>query len=656
MNYARTLLRAAAVCALIAACALPALAETMGTVKYPGADLHVTASMSAAAVDTGQSGDRVEFVARDGLFWRKVRLRGKEGWMLRTAITWDDDAPATPQATVIAAPATPAAPAPPVAAATPSPSGPASPFQPATVPRFTNPFAGMFGQPASGAAPDAVGAAAVPQAPAQPATPAPPRGHAVVFGISQYNRPNTSDLPGVPHDMDSAKAMAMLMGVTEDRVAIYREAEVTRDGIVATLTQLAREVADGEPVLVYFSGHGSRFESPAGSGRCLEGLLTADGQVFTAEQMSALIQPLARKTDGLFVFFDACHTGNLTASRATGPQQLKAKFAPRAGPAGAVSNCLEIVNMLQPQQGGGRATGNRYIYAAAARADEAAADDGEKGGLATTNFLNCMVAGNGQTVDAIRACAQQGIDQRLKDNPTFKPHHITISGDVNIRPVRADLSPAFKQSLLAEAANGTLTNRVARAKSAQVNLMMSAQGWPRVDNPGQAFKAIVDMAEPGSVLAVDAPQTLKINAQTLQMKVRAPADGYLYVFQSSGNGSNAYLLFPNVSDRDNRVSAGQVVDLPRASWPLMAGGPEGDDQLLVVFSRAERDIGQLVGQSAGPFLDLAVSPIGMQALTLAVSRSAYADEAECKAQVPASRPAACSPGFSATLKIIREIP
>jgi len=642
MNYADSLrrtagiVRAAAACALALAATLPALADTTGTVKFPGAELHQTASMSAPAIDKGAPGDKVEYVARDGLFWRKVRLRGQEGWMLRTAIAWDEDAPA-------AQGGQPAAAATPVAAAPPA-LPPAEPAQQAAAARPANPFAAPF--------------AAIfgPSTPAQPATPPTPRGHAVVFGISQYHRPNTSDLPGVPHDMDSAKAMAMLMGVTEDRVAIYRDSAVTHDAIAATLTQLAKEVTDGEPVLVYFSGHGSRFESPQGSGRCLEGLLTADGQVFTAEEMSAVIQPLARKTDGLFVFFDACHTGNLTASRATGPQRLQAKFAPRAGGSGPVSNCDQIVNMLQPSPAGGRATGNRYIYAAAARADEAAADDGEKGGLATTNFLNCMVAGNGQTVDAIRACAQQGIELRLKDNPTFKPHHLTISGDISIRPVRADLSPAYKQSLLAEAEGGTLTNRVARAKSAQVSLVLSAQGWPRVDNPIQAFNAIVAKAEPGTALVVDAPQTLKINAQTLQMKVRAPADGFLYVFQSSENGKNAYLLFPNLSDRDNRVSAGQSVDLPRASWPLMAGGPEGDDQLLVVFSRSERDIGQLVGQSAGPFLDLAVSPIGMQALTLAVSRSAYADEAECQAAAPASRPAACSPGFSASLKTIREIP
>jgi hypothetical protein len=300
----RTVLRALTACALAGTLALPALADSTGTVKYPGAELHVTASMSAAAIDKGAPGDRVEYVARDGLFWRKVRLRGQEGWMLRTAITWDDDGAAP------AAPAAAAAPASPVTAT------PAQPVQaaPATMP----------------AAPPAVAVATAPAAAAATRS----RGRAVVFGVSQYRRPGTSDLPGVPRDMDSAKAMAMLMGVTPDRVSIYRDAEVTHDAIAATLTQLAKEVTEGDPVLVYFSGHGSRMEFPSGSGRCVEGLLTADGRLFTAEEMSAVIQPLARITDGLFVFFDACHTGNLTASRATGPPRLQAQVAPRAVGAG----------------------------------------------------------------------------------------------------------------------------------------------------------------------------------------------------------------------------------------------------------------------------------------------------------------------------------
>ena len=102
------------------------------------------------------------------------------------------------------------------------------------------------------------------------------------------------------------------------------------------------------------------------------------------------------------------------------------------------------------------------------------------------------------------------------------------------------------------------------------------------------------------------------------------------------------------------MKAGQSLVLPRPSWPLVASGPEGDNQLLVVFSKTERYLSQLVGQEAGPFFDLAASPTGRQALTLAVSRSAYADDADCKGSV-ASSPAYCSAGYSAQLKTIREV-
>jgi len=175
-----------------------------------------------------------------------------------------------------------------------------------------------------------------------------------------------------------------------------------------------------------------------------------------------------------------------------------------------------------------------------------------------------------------------------------------------------------------------------------------------VFNPQQAFAAIAGRTDAGNPLVIDAPSTLKINSQTLQMKVQPPADGYLYVFQATGDGKSALMLFPNTADRDNRVKTKEPFELPRPSWPLVAGGPEGENQLLVVFSKTERDLGQLVGHKTGPFLDLAVSPTGMQALTLAVSRSAYADDADCTPG-SASPPAYCAAGFSASVKTILEV-
>ncbi|MES2974654.1 MAG: DUF4384 domain-containing protein [Pseudomonadota bacterium] len=640
--------------ALLLTLALPVMAQKYGKIRNPlGGDMRAQGSVDAALVQTVPFGTLVERL-EGGMFspYWKVRWQGKEGWITRIYVEGVDDpgplvtpVPGQPQAA--ARPPAPATPAPaPVAAVAVSPA-PASPPAPVAAPAPA-----PVAMPAPVAPPPVAVAAAQP-APAPLAQSVRGRGRAVVFGISNYTIPGVSPLLGVPRDMVSAGVMAQLMGISADRITWHREGEVTKDGMTSVLKQLAREISEGEPVLVYYSGHGSRMPDPAAPGQCVEGLLTADDKLLTSREMAQLLQPLARITDGLFVFFDSCFSGGLAATRASGESGLRAKFAPRAG---ELSNCKAVNDLANPP-GGTRATGNRYVYAAAARANEVSLDDTETGGLATNNFLGCMMQSNGATmsVDAIRGCAQAGIERRLVNEKRYTPHHMTITGDVNLRPVRANLTPAMKQQMVATAAQGQLANRPAEAKAAYVSSSLVMQGWPQVYNPQQAFSAIAGKADVSVGLTVEAPQTLKINTQQLQMKVQAPADGFIYIFQATGDGKSAYMLFPNLSDRDNRVRAGQALDLPRASWPLVAAGPEGENQLLVVFSPTERDISQLVGRLDGPFLDLAVSPTGMQALALTVSRAAFADEPECKGPNGQANPALCSPKFAAQLRTIREV-
>ena len=568
-------------------------ATEYGMVRWPGGDLYNEASFSASSIGSVSRGEKVEFLARDGLWW-KVRHQGKEGWMNRILIERID----TPSAPAVTVPAPAPAPAPGVAVPTAS------------------------------------------------------LGHAVVFGISQY-APNTgiSDLKGVPRDMESAVAMAQLMGISQDRISIYRDKQVTKAAMGATLVQLAKDIQPDEPVLIYYSGHGGRTMDPAKPGSCLEGLIAYDQALLSSSEMAELLRPLARITDKLFVFFDACHSGGLTATRAVGSQRFTPKFVARADG----SNCAEIANMLSTPPGGTRAVGNKYIYAGAARFNEVSLDDEQNGGLATSNFVRCMAKGRGetQTVEELRACAQEGINQALKGNTLFKPHNMTITGDLGYRPVRADLSAAFKEQLMSSASQGTLANRPTTAKSANLSATLTAQGWPQVNNPQQAFDAIAEHSDRTLSLQVEAPRTLKIDKENLQLKVQSPVDGYVYVFQATGDGKNAYMLFPNATDRDNRISAGQSLELPRPSWALVAGGPEGDSRLMVIFSKNPRDTGQLIGQEAGPFLDLAVSPSGMQTLALAISRSAHATEPDCASAN--NRPAYCTSNYSATIKTIREV-
>lgn len=605
------LLRGGTAALAFALLALPAAAQQAYTVQFLGATMYAESNSSSAKLAELKRGERVELVQRDGVLWMKVRRQGQEGWVNRATLARAEAGETASEALPAPAAAAPAvAPAPQQAAATPAP------------------------------------------APAPAAPPAPagtPRGHAVVFGISEYEPgKGIPTLKGVPRDMHSANAMAQMMGIAPGRIATLRDREVTKAGMTAVLTQLAKEIQPGEPVLLYYSGHGGRVADPDTPGRCIEGLITHEGQLLTNTEMAALLRPLADITDGLFVFFDSCHSGGLSSTRATGDGRFTPKFVARSGS----SNCAEIVNMLQSPPPGTRATGNKYVYAAAARANEISLDDELSGGLATSNFLRCMAEGGDRSVDALRACAQGGIERSLAGNPLFKPHNMTITGDVALSPVR--VPPPVRTQLLARAQQGTLVagGSPAAAKATRVSAQLGAKGWPQIVNPQQAFAAVTAKADQAP-LAVEAPRSLKIDTEPLRLKAQAPADGYFYILQASGDGKGAVLLYPNLLDRDNRVRAGQSVELPRPAWPLVAAGPEGDSQLLVVFSRAPRDLSQLVGQEAGPFLDLAVSPTGMQALAYAMSRSAFEGDPDC--QGAGAVAAHCQAPYSAELKTIREV-
>jgi len=44
---------------------------------------------------------------------------------------------------------------------------------------------------------------------------------------------------------------------------------------------------------------------------CVEALLAADSQTITNQRMAAILKPISDKTDKLFVFYDACHSGGI---------------------------------------------------------------------------------------------------------------------------------------------------------------------------------------------------------------------------------------------------------------------------------------------------------------------------------------------------------
>ena len=95
------------------------------------------------------------------------------------------------------------------------------------------------------------------------------------------------------------------------------------------------QVQPGDRVFLYFSGHGTRFYDEAAAG-CVEALLAHDGGAagtITNREMAQLLAPITRKTDKLFVMYDACHSGGVIAqdpaarTRSLAASRLRPKFA-----------------------------------------------------------------------------------------------------------------------------------------------------------------------------------------------------------------------------------------------------------------------------------------------------------------------------------------
>lgn len=82
----------------------------------------------------------------------------------------------------------------------------------------------------------------------------------------------------------------------------------------------------------------------------------------------------------------------------------------------------------------------------------------------------------------------------------------------------------------------------------------------------------------------------RIGRDPLRFTIRSAKAGYVYVLMVGTNGSDFFLLFPNAVDKNNRVKAGEQLDLPRPQWKMIAEGPPGTDHFLVIVSEQPRDL------------------------------------------------------------------
>jgi serine/threonine protein kinase len=124
---------------------------------------------------------------------------------------------------------------------------------------------------------------------------------------------------------------------------------------------------------------------------------------------------------------------------------------------------------------------------------------------------------------------------------------------------------------------------------------------PAPRTPAESLQSLASGAAPGfDVTATPKKAEVALGKDRLAFEVRSKREGFVYVFLLS-SGGEMFLLFPNLLDKYNKITAGGSLSLPRASWPMDAGGPAGTDQFAVLVSEHERDFSAAGVQNDGVF-------------------------------------------------------
>jgi hypothetical protein len=465
--------------------------------------------------------------------------------------------------------------------------------------------------------------------------------HALIMTIGAY-RSGITRLEGVVHDAASARVIARKMGVKDRNMRVYRDEQLTLAGMRAAFDELYQRVGNDDQVFIYYSGHGGRERLAQPEERCAESLISVDGQNFLDVELERNLKRLSQKARKMVVFLDACHSGGVTTRAVPGGKTpgVTAKYFARGGS----EACERPVNVITRSLGAAaRSAGsgaNNYVYIAAARDNEVSLDMAAGGGVATQAWRDCI---NGAAADRdrsggisaaeVQACAQQRIDAQLKGVRGFLPHHVTVTGNEN-----AVL--AFAERIEAPLAQAPLVQQFPAAYYTLRDIYAN-----RDDRRSVTLKS--------------GKPAFKINQDDVDFTLTSSHAGHLYLLMVGSDGRTFDMLFPNSLDRNNAVSAGQTLRLPRPNWMVKAGGPAGRNHLLAIVSESPRDFSKSGLRPAGPFSIVPASDSASRDLQRALSRSANAGSKDCDA-APADRTLVvqrkCSDAYGAAMMVLEEVP
>jgi len=438
--------------------------------------------------------------------------------------------------------------------------------------------------------------------------------HALIMGAGQYQVQGISQLKGIPQDMKSAAEIADRLGVPPANMTILQDGDLTLEGFRKSFEDLHARVKPGDDVFIYFSGHGGRQSIGDGGGsRCAESFITIDGKAFLDRELQENLEKLSQTATKIIVFADACHSGGAATRSIAAKGELVPKNAslPASGAAACSIPVNVVTRSIQSKSATPGSGGKNFVYIAAAREDEVAFDSAKTGGVATQAWLACL---RGEAEDSDRSgaltarelveCAQKRVNKNLARFDGIRPHNITITGN-------GEMPLSYKISV------------------PEPTAVASAAPAPNPP-PAATFNNIFEGRDDKRLVELLASKTtLKINQDRLDFKITSRESGFLYLLMAGSDGKTYDILFPNKLDPDNRIKAGETVELPRSNWRLLAGGPEGKNTVLAIVSNTPRDFSSLRSQSVGPFSVLEVNPIASKDIQLVSLSSPKAESQGC---------------------------
>ena len=108
-------------------------------------------------------------------------------------------------------------------------------------------------------------------------------------------------------------------------------------------------------------------------------------------------------------------------------------------------------------------------------------------------------------------------------------------------------------------------------------------------------RPMADLAAPQSGLNVtawvDHPDKTYVFGERVVLNVKTDQDAYVTVLDV-GTSGKVHIIFPNRYQRDNRVKAGQVVQIPdpRAGFAFQVQGPAGSDLIKVIATQGQQPL------------------------------------------------------------------